>query len=239
MWVDASKPSPLLCELHAHSTWSDGALSRGSSAISTAGGLRRPRGHRSHDAPAREVHAELRRVPGRPARRRAGGAALQPARDSGPRADLRRPRSGTRGARAGDRAALVRRGRRARACLRAARAQGAALVAAHPYRLDELSQSTRRTQRSRPASRLAAPRRPLRAVQPRDAVRAGSPTRRCRAVASGDFHRPEHLATWKTLLPCPKDGPRRRVPPLARGRHSSCASRTSCARPPSGSVRAA
>ena len=21
-------------------------------------------------------------------------------------------------------------------------------------------------------------------------------------VASGDFHRPEHLATWKTLLPC-------------------------------------
>jgi hypothetical protein len=24
-------------------------------------------------------------------------------------------------------------------------------------------------------------------------------------VASGDFHRPEHLATWKTMLPCPKD----------------------------------
>jgi hypothetical protein len=22
------------------------------------------------------------------------------------------------------------------------------------------------------------------------------------AVASGDFHRREHLATWKTLLPC-------------------------------------
>jgi hypothetical protein len=25
------------------------------------------------------------------------------------------------------------------------------------------------------------------------------------AIATGDFHRPEHLATWKTLLPCAKD----------------------------------
>jgi hypothetical protein len=25
------------------------------------------------------------------------------------------------------------------------------------------------------------------------------------AVASGDFHRPEHLYGWKTLLPCTKD----------------------------------
>ena len=24
------------------------------------------------------------------------------------------------------------------------------------------------------------------------------------AVATGDFHRPEHLASWKTLLPCAK-----------------------------------
>lgn len=24
-------------------------------------------------------------------------------------------------------------------------------------------------------------------------------------VANGDFHRPEHLAGWKTLLPCEKD----------------------------------
>ena len=31
---------------------------------------------------------------------------------------------------------------------------------------------------------------------------AGHPT-----VATGDFHRLEHLATWKTLLPCAKDEP--------------------------------
>jgi hypothetical protein len=24
------------------------------------------------------------------------------------------------------------------------------------------------------------------------------------AIASGDFHRPEHLETWKTLIPCAK-----------------------------------
>jgi hypothetical protein len=29
---------------------------------------------------------------------------------------------------------------------------------------------------------------------------AGHPT-----VATGDFHRSEHLATWKSLLPCAKD----------------------------------
>ena len=23
-------------------------------------------------------------------------------------------------------------------------------------------------------------------------------------IATGDFHRPEHLTTWKTLLPCAK-----------------------------------
>ena len=33
-------------------------------------------------------------------------------------------------------------------------------------------------------------------------ARAGLP-----AVASGDFHQVEHLATWKTLLPCEKSEP--------------------------------
>ena len=26
------------------------------------------------------------------------------------------------------------------------------------------------------------------------------------AIATGDFHEPSHLRTWKTLLPCAKDG---------------------------------
>ena len=45
------------------------------------------------------------------------------------------------------------------------------------------------------------------------------------SVATGDFHRPEHLATWKTLLPCAKDRARpRRLPPLAGARPTSRAS---------------
>jgi hypothetical protein len=27
------------------------------------------------------------------------------------------------------------------------------------------------------------------------------------SIASGDIHRPEHVAGWKTLLPCAKDEP--------------------------------
>ena len=36
-------------------------------------------------------------------------------------------------------------------------------------------------------------------------VFAGVADARLPNVATGDFHRLEHLATWKTLLPCPKD----------------------------------
>jgi hypothetical protein len=32
-----------------------------------------------------------------------------------------------------------------------------------------------------------------------------SPDPRGLVMANGDFHRPEHLAGWKTLLPCEKD----------------------------------
>ena len=83
-----------------------------------------------------------------------------------------------------------------------ARELGAALIAAHPSRPDQLD-------RRRTAAFAAEPR--LRALVDRfelfnraelfswvaDAGLSG--------VATGDFHRLEHLATWKTLLPCPKD----------------------------------
>jgi len=38
------------------------------------------------------------------------------------------------------------------------------------------------------------------------------------AVANGDFHVPEHVDTWKTLLPCPDPGRRCRLPALRPGR---------------------
>lgn len=48
---------------------------------------------------------------------------------------------------------------------------------------------------------LRTPRRPSRALQPDKPVQLGRVAGRP-VVASGDFHRVEHLSSWKTLLPC-------------------------------------
>jgi hypothetical protein len=82
------------------------------------------------------------------------------------------------------------------------RAAGAALIAAHPYAHEAAAGA------ARPTARWAAGGLALadlvdryELVNRRDffpwVAEAGLP-----GVASGDFHRPEHLATWKTLLPC-------------------------------------
>jgi predicted metal-dependent phosphoesterase TrpH len=89
--------------------------------------------------------------------------------------------------------------------LMAARAQGTALIAAHPYSAKAAKGASRAT------ARWALEWRELGKMVDRFELanrtdvfdwvaRAGLPV-----VASGDFHRPEHLATWKTLLPCEKD----------------------------------
>jgi predicted metal-dependent phosphoesterase TrpH len=83
-----------------------------------------------------------------------------------------------------------------------ARAAGAALVAAHPYPPEEAESAHRGTARWAVEGRSLAhlvDRYEL--VNRRDVfpwvTQAGLP-----GVATGDFHRPEHLRTWKTLLPC-------------------------------------
>jgi len=89
--------------------------------------------------------------------------------------------------------------------LAAARAHGAALIAAHPYSPDALAGATRGT------AAFAARHDELAGLVDRFELfnrhtlfawvaAAGLP-----AVASGDFHEPGHLRTWKTLLPCAKD----------------------------------
>jgi hypothetical protein len=89
--------------------------------------------------------------------------------------------------------------------LRAARAQGAALIAAHPYELSTAATSLRATGAfsARPSKWI--PLLDRFELFNRDTLfpwvgQAGLP-----AVASGDFHELEHLATWKTMLPCLKD----------------------------------
>ncbi len=89
--------------------------------------------------------------------------------------------------------------------LRAARAQGAALIAAHPYDIAEAAGSSRGTGAFSASPSTWAPLVDRFELFNRDTLfgwvaRAGLPV-----VASGDFHGPEHLATWKTMLPCTKD----------------------------------
>jgi predicted metal-dependent phosphoesterase TrpH len=89
--------------------------------------------------------------------------------------------------------------------LRAARAQGAALVAAHPYQPDEVAQASRQT-----AAFAADPSRwtPLLdrfELFNRDTLFNWVAEAKLPAVACGDFHQLEHLATWKTLIPSLKD----------------------------------
>ena len=84
-------------------------------------------------------------------------------------------------------------------------AAGAAVVAAHPYDAEAAPSPARLTRRfTRDRERLA----PLihrwelfnRKTLFSWVAAAGLP-----AIATGDFHRLEHLAGWKTLIPCARD----------------------------------
>ena len=86
--------------------------------------------------------------------------------------------------------------------LQAAEAAGAALIGAHPYTLEATVGAPRATARfseEREWSREVLHRFEL---CNRHDFFTWVAEERLPVVASGDFHRPEHLATWKTLLPC-------------------------------------
>lgn len=91
------------------------------------------------------------------------------------------------------------------AALRRARAAGAALIAAHPYTLRETERAPRTT------ARFSEERQWARQVVDRFELCnrhdffAWVAAERLPIVATGDFHRSDHLATWKTLLPCAKE----------------------------------
>jgi len=205
-----TKPSPLLCELHAHTTWSDGALTvrelcdlygtRGFDVLAVTDHAPRDGsgvGDANYDDYLRAVRAEALRarelydllvIPGLeltyddPDPLRAGHAVAIGLRSY---VDVS----------AGLEAALAQ-----------ARSAGAALVAAHPYSPEQLEGATRGTAAfgARPELAELVDRFELfnRHTLFSWVAAAGHPT-----VATGDFHRPEHLATWKTLLPCDKSEP--------------------------------
>jgi hypothetical protein len=88
--------------------------------------------------------------------------------------------------------------------LREARTAGAGLIAAHPHggADPDPNRATRRWWHERERLVRYVDRFELfnRNVLYGWVAEAGLPV-----VASGDFHRREHLKTWKTLLPCAKD----------------------------------
>ena len=205
-----TKPSPLLCEFHAHTTWSDGRLSV--RALCDLYGLHgfdvlaitdhAPGGEReihagNYDAYLREVRAEALRA------RELYDLLVIPGLeltydDPDPLVAGHAVALGLR--------SYVDVWAGLDVALAAARAHGAALVAAHPYSPEQLAAATRGTAAfaARPELAELVDRFELfnRHTLFSWVAAAGHAT-----VATGDFHQPEHLATWKTLLPCPKDEP--------------------------------
>jgi predicted metal-dependent phosphoesterase TrpH len=203
-----TKSPPLLCELHAHTTWSDGSLTvrelcdlygrRGFDVLAVTDHA--PRDGRYVQAETfaaylESVHAEARRA------RDLYDLLVLPGLeltfdDPDPLQAAHVVALGLR--------EYVDLAEGLESALADARAHGAALVAAHPYSVDELASATRCTAAfaARPELVPLVDRFELfnRNTLFGWVSAAGLP-----AVASGDFHRLEHLSTWKTLLPCAKD----------------------------------
>jgi hypothetical protein len=91
------------------------------------------------------------------------------------------------------------------ASLAKARDEGAALVAAHPFRTRGAGSPARATMRFSREWRALAPLVDRWELFNRYDLFGWVAQRGLPAVASGDFHRAEHLHGWKTLLPCAKD----------------------------------
>jgi 3',5'-nucleoside bisphosphate phosphatase len=90
--------------------------------------------------------------------------------------------------------------------LGAARSAGAALVAAHPYRSESGAVSpARATRRFAQDWEELAPLVDRWELFNRNELFGWVAEQRLPAVANGDFHQPAHLYGWKTLLPCAKD----------------------------------
>lgn len=205
----ASKASPLLCELHAHSTWSDGALSvrelcdlYGRSGFDVLAITDHATRIGTEVTAARFDHyvAQVEREAARAWERY--GLLVVPGLEL--TYDDPDPAQAAHVVAIGLRRYVDLAGCTLESALASARAHGAALVAAHPYEPDRVGASTRGT------AAFAARRDELVPLVDRFELfnrhtlfpwvaDAGLP-----AVASGDFHRLEHLRTWKTLLPCAK-----------------------------------
>jgi predicted metal-dependent phosphoesterase TrpH len=211
------KTRPLLCELHAHSTWSDGTLdlrelvdlygSQAFDVLVVSDHVLRsddpwpdenPGGSWIHEANYDDYLAAVGREAGRA--RSLYDLLVVPGleltyNDADPDLAGHAVAIGLR--------AFVSMDRGLAEAMRAARGDGAAIVAAHPHS-EEASRPERTTRRFwREWGLLGGLIDRYELFNQREVfswvANAGLPS-----VASGDFHRPEHLSSWKTLLPCEK-----------------------------------
>lgn len=204
----ATNPGLLLCELHAHTRWSDGELGvrelcdlygrNGFDvlAITDHTALRAHLQAADFGAYLAEVEREAARA------RRLYDLLVLPGLEL--TYDAPEPEAAGHAVALGLRS-FVGVGAGLEEALRAARAEGAALVAAHPYPLETAATSARATAAFACDPARWSPLVDRFELVNRDTVfpwvaRAGLP-----AVATGDFHVPAHLATWKTMLPCARD----------------------------------
>lgn len=81
---------------------------------------------------------------------------------------------------------------------------GAAVIAAHPYGVGDPRSTWRGTERWAADGALRELAHRFELINRHD-VFSWVADAHLRAVATGDFHRPEHLVTWKTLLPCERE----------------------------------
>ena len=203
-----TKRSPLLCELHSHTTWSDGLLTvrelcdlygrTGFDVLAVTDHTTLDACVQAADFAAylQDLEAEAERA------RRLYDLLVLPGLeltfdDPDPRASGHAVAVGLRefvGVHDGLEQAV-----------RAARAHGAALIAAHPYPPDEAVTALRGTGAFAAEPERWAPLVDRFELFNRNTLFAWVAEAGLPGVASGDFHRLEHLATWKTLLPCPKD----------------------------------
>jgi predicted metal-dependent phosphoesterase TrpH len=198
--------APLLCELHAHSKWSDGSLDleqvvdlygrRGFDVLAITDHVVRGDGMLTaerHPAYLAAIHAQAARAEA------LYGMLVIP----GLELTYDDPSDSTRSAHAVavglERFISLDHG--IGPAMEEARAAGAALIAAHPHDAvpDSIpGRTTRRFWRD-PQLRTLAHRFEL---INRHRVFAWVAAAGLPAVANGDFHVPEHVDTWKTLLPC-------------------------------------
>jgi predicted metal-dependent phosphoesterase TrpH len=213
-----SRRNPLLCELHAHTTWSDGELSLrevvdlyGRSGFDllcvTDHVVRSDDPWRASRDDGRSVtqaiyDGYLAAIEREAARARSAYDLLVvPGLEL--TFDDEDPARGAHAVAVGLRS-FVGLDEGLDAALARARREGAALIAAHPYAPAVAADAPRTTARWALDVELASAVDRFELFNRADCFHwvaaAGLP-----AVASGDFHRIEHLRTWKTLVPAAKD----------------------------------